>query len=124
MKNATLTRIICNYPCSSYHDAIAVEYITAECPGAGATFGHCVVYHPGATRDGLDGLDINGTWFEDRHTDDMFCSEMFATLTGLYPYEVRELIPAKHCIFSTDGGLVDLRNQGCTGFVTTSEGTK
>jgi len=54
---------------------------------------HHVSYHQGATKNGLDGLCINGTWFEDLHGDDVFCSEMFAALTGKYPYEVREEIP-------------------------------
>ena len=53
---------------------------------------HRVVFHTCATREGYDGLSFNGTWFQDKSEDDLFCSEMFAELTGKYPYEVREVV--------------------------------
>ncbi len=78
-----------------FRDGVEVEYLSVEWPSSrGVAYWHQVTYHPNATVDGLDGLDINGMWFEDRHADDMFCSEMFQALTGLYPYEFRELVPA------------------------------
>ena len=69
-----------------------------------------VGYHPNigadGQRDGLnfgfngtwsDGVfteskDTNAIWLEDLHGDDLFCSEMFGSLTGKYPYEVRDSI--------------------------------
>lgn len=71
-----------------------------------------VGYHPSVGRDGQrgginfaydgswkDGVftecaigENNSIWLEDRSPDDMFSSEMFADLTGKYPYEVEESI--------------------------------
>lgn len=55
---------------------------------------HRIVYTPLVAKDGqVDGLSINGTYFQDLHSEDYFCSEMFAALTGMYPYEWRDLVP-------------------------------
>ncbi len=53
---------------------------------------HRVVFVEGP---GTDYITINGTEFADRSTDDMFASELFGDLTGSFPYQVEETIPAK-----------------------------
>ncbi len=43
---------------------------------------HHVLYLPDA-RGRLDGISVNGTYFEDRDLDDTFAAELFADLTGM-----------------------------------------
>jgi hypothetical protein len=64
-----------------------------------------VAYHERATAEGWDGLSLTEfteaeeilttCWFQDRREDDVFASEMFAALAGLYPYQVSETVPAE-----------------------------
>ncbi len=76
-----------------------ISYISALITvPSGREFG--VTYHVcvdrAGQRSGLSifpedlGEDDRPLWIEDRDADDSFCSEMFAELTGRYPYEIEE----------------------------------
>lgn len=52
---------------------------------------HHVVYVQGARGWAIDGIDINGTWFEDRDQFNTFAAEMFADLTGMTLQEFEEV---------------------------------
>ena len=73
--------------------SVEVETFVASIgpPDAHGFPAHRVVFMPHGGHGGIvDGLLVNDTFFSDRGDDDMFCSEMFAALTGVWPYEVAE----------------------------------